>query len=257
MSGRVPDDQFLHFTSTWHLRGWTLAAAFYLESFGFDSAFYSTYKIAHTAGGVKDTVPFTGTPRIPNYDLQFNLQTPQFRRFDASLLVLPAIQDENFYEWAPAWIIFVQAGLDWRPSDRLRVNATYLQQQYWRKTDGSTVARDMVPRLKVEYQAARSFFLRVVGQYAAHWQDALRDDSRTNDPILIPDPETGAYVRAAARSSNALQLDWLVSFTPSPGTVLYAGYGSSLAEAEAFAFQGIHRLRDGFFVKGTYLIRAP
>ena len=57
--------------------------------------------------------------------------------------------------------------------------------------------------------------------------------------------------------SNTLRLDWLVSFTPSPGTVMYAGYGSSLEEAEAFAFRGIHRLRDGFFVKLTYLIRAP
>jgi hypothetical protein len=257
MSGQAPDDQFLHFTSTWQIRGWTVAGAFYLESFGFDSAYYSTYRLQHTAGDSTYTVPFTGVPRIPNCDLLLNLQTPQFRRFDASLLVLPALQDENFYEWAPAWIILVQAGLDWRPSDRIRVNATYLQQQYWRKSDGSTVGRDVVPRVKVEYQVTRSLFLRTVGQYATHWQDSLRDDSRTNAPILIRDPQTGVYARAAARSSNALRLDWLVSFTPSPGTVLYAGYGSSLVEAEAFAFQGIHRLRDGFFVKVTYLIRAP
>jgi len=169
--------------------------------------------------------------------------------------VLPALQDENFYEWAPAWIIFVQAGLDWRPSDRLRVNATYLQQQYWRKTDGSTVGRDMVPRVKVEYQAARSLFMRVVGEYAAHWQDSLRDDSRTNDPILIRDPDTGVFVRAAARATNSLQVDWLVSYMPSPGTVVYAGYGSTLAEAEAFAFRRVRRVHDGFFVKVSYVIR--
>ena len=258
MSGRVPDDQFLHFTSTWQVRGWTLSAAFYLESFGFDSAYYSSrYKLQHTAGGVTDTVPFIGTPRIPNYDFLVDLHTPQFRRFNASLLVLPALQDENFFEWAPAWIIFIQAGLDWRPSDRIRVNATYLHQQYWRKTDGTTVGRDMIPRVKVEYQVARPLFVRVVGEYAAHWQDSLRDDSRTDDPILIRDPDTGVYVRAGAKASNALRLDWLASFTPSPGTVLYAGYGSSLAEAEPFAFRGIHRVRDGFFVKVTYLIRAP
>ena len=255
MSGQVPDDQFFHVTSTWHVRGWTFSAAVYLESFGFDSAYYSEYRLQHTAGGVTDTVPFVGVPRIPNYDLFFNLQTPRFRRFNASLLVLPALQDENFYEWAPAWIIFVQAGLDWRPSDRLRVNATYLQQQYWRKTDGSTVGRDMVPRVKVEYQAARSLFMRVVGEYAAHWQDSLRDDSRTNDPILIRDPDTGVFVRAAAQATNSLQVDWLVSYMPSPGTVVYAGYGSTLAEAEAFAFRRVRRVQDGFFVKVSYVIR--
>jgi hypothetical protein len=257
MSGQVPDDQFLHFTSTWQIRGWTIAGAFYLESFGFDSALYSGYALEHTTGGVTQILPFTGTPRIPNYDFLVTLQTPQFRRFNASLLVLPAIQDENFYEWAPAWIIFIQAGLDWRPSDRIRVNATYLQQQYWRKTDGSTVGRDLVPRVKVEYQVARSLFVRIVGEYAAHWQDSLRDDSRTNDPILIRDPETGVYARAEAQSNNALRFDWLVSYTPSPGSVMYAGYGSSLTEAEGFAFRGIRRLRDGFFLKLSYLIRAP
>jgi hypothetical protein len=243
MSGEVPDDQFFHVTSTWQVRGWNVSAAVYLESCGFDSAFYSTYRLEHTAAGVTDTVPFVGVPRIPNYDLQVTLQTPRFRRFNASLLVLPALQDENFYEWAPAWILFVQAGLDWRPSDRVRVNATYLQQQYWRKTDGSTVARDLVPRVKVEYQAARSLFVRVVGEYASHWQDSLRDDA------------TNRYVRAAAQATNTLQLDWLVSFTPSPGTVVYAGYGTSLAETDAFAFRGVRRLQDGLFVKVSYVIR--
>jgi hypothetical protein len=204
---------------------------------------------------VTEIRPFTGTPRIANYDLQVTLQTPQYRRFDANLLVLPALQDENFYEWAPARIVLVQAGLDWRPSDRVRLNATYVHQQYWRKTDGSTVARDMIPRVKLEYQAARSLFVRVVGQYQASWQDSLRDDSRTNDPILIRDPATGAYAPARTRSTNGLRVDWLLSFTPSPGTVMYAGYGTSLTEPTAFGFSGLRRLSDGFFAKLTYLLR--
>ena len=46
-----------------------------------------------------------------------------------------------------------------------------------------------------------------------------------------------------------------MSYTPSPGTVMYAGYGSSLAEAEAFAFRQVRRVQDGFFVKVSYVIR--
>ena len=251
-SGQSPDDQFLHFTSTWQLRAWNLSAAFFLESFSFDSALYAGYALL---GGAADTLPFVGTPRIANYDLQFTVETPQFRHFNASLLVLPAIQDENFYEWAPAWILFIQAGLDWRPSTRLRINATYLHQEYWRKTDGSSVGREVIPRVKVEYQVSRPLFVRLVGQYDAFRRDSLRDDSRTNYPILIFDPDSGRYLPTGRQAHNQLQLDWLVSYTPSPGTVFYAGYDSSLTEAEAFAFRGIRRLSDGFFVKLTYLFR--
>jgi hypothetical protein len=252
----MPDDQLFHINSTWVVRGWSVYSGLFIETFHYDPTLYADYALQHTAGSVTDTVPFVGTPRIPNLDVQIQLQTPQFRKFDANLLFLPAIQDENFFEWSPARIILIQAGLNWRPSDRLRVNATYLHQQYWRKTDGSTVARELIPRLKVEYQAARALFLRVVGQYDAAWQDSLRDDSRTDDPILIRNPATGVYERALAQSSNGLRLDWLVSFTPSPGTVMYLGYGSSLSEPEAFAFRGLHRLRDQFFAKVTYLFRA-
>jgi hypothetical protein len=255
-AGHMPDDQLFHINSTWVVRGWSVYSGLFIETFHYDPTLYTDYALQHTAGSVTDTVPFVGTPRIPNLDVQVQLQTPQFRKFDANLLFLPAIQDENFFEWSPARIILIQAGLNWRPSDRLRVSATYLHQQYWRKSDGTTVARELIPRLKVEYQVARPLFLRVVGQYDAAWQDSLRDDSRTNDPILIRNPDTGVYERALAQSSNGLRVDWLVSFTPSPGTVMYFGYGSSLSEPGAFKFNGLHRLRDQFFAKLTYLFRA-
>jgi hypothetical protein len=98
-------------------------------------------------------------------------------------------------------------------------------------------------------------FVRLVGQYDSQRQDSLRDDSRSNDPILIRDPATGAYVRAAARSDNALRLDWLVSYRPTPGTVIYAGYGNSMTEPDALAFRDLRRTNDGFFVKLSYLFR--
>jgi hypothetical protein len=117
------------------------------------------------------------------------------------------------------------------------------------------VARQRIPRLKVEYQLSRPLFVRLVGQYVASWQDSLRDDSRTNDPILIKNPGTGIYERALAQSSNAFRLDWLLSFTPSPGTVMYAGYGASMDEAQPFGFRGLARTADRFFAKVSYLFR--
>ena len=112
-----------------------------------------------------------------------------------------------------------------------------------------------IPRLKVEYQVSRPVFVRLVGQYDSQWQDSLRDDSRTNEPILIRDPTTGVYTRAAARTNNAVRVDWLVSYHPTPGTVMYAGCGNSLTEPDALAFRDLHRTSDGFFVKFSYLFR--
>ncbi len=47
----------------------------------------------------------------------------------------------------------------------------------------------------------------------------------------------------------------LLSFTPVPGTVFFAGYGSTMAETESFKFSDFRRRTDGFFLKASYLFR--
>ncbi len=111
-----------------------------------------------------------------------------------------------------------------------------------------------IPRLKVEYQLSRSMFLRVVGQYTALFQDDLRDDSRTNDPLLVPGPG-GTLERARRSSDNTFALEWLFSYLPTPGTVIYVGYGSTSRELEAFRFARLARERDSYFIKLSYLFR--
>ena len=50
--------------------------------------------------------------------------------------------------------------------------------------------------------------------------------------------------------------DALVSYQPSPGTVLFAGYGSLSREDEPLRFgRSLRRLSDGFFFKASYLFR--
>jgi uncharacterized protein DUF5916 len=253
-AGRPPDDREFHLNSDVRLRGgWVFGASVFFESFGYDSSLYSGYAVErHTA--TVDTVPFVGTPHIRNLDVVFTLATPQFSTFSGTLLFLPAPQDENFFEWAPARVLIVDAEAAWRPSAQVRVAASYVAQQYWRKTDGSVVGYHRIPRLKVEYQVSRPLFLRLVGQYDAQFQDSLRDDSRTNDPLLIRDA-TGTYVRAQRRISNGLRLDWLLAYRPTPGTVVFAGYGESLTDAGTFQFRNLDRTSDGFFLKVSYLLR--
>jgi hypothetical protein len=195
-----------------------------------------------------------GTPSLPNLDYVLSLDTPEFKHFSGSFSLLWG-KDENFFEWASADIVYLTAVTNWRPTGKLRIDAEYRLQQFKRRTDGSLVGRRQLPRLRLEYQAARFVFLRLVAEYDAQFQDALRDDSRTERAILVRDAHTGVYEPALERRSNRLRLDLLFSWQPTPGTVLFVGYGSTLDEAETLRFSGLERLSDGFFVKFSYLFR--
>jgi len=52
------------------------------------------------------------------------------------------------------------------------------------------------------------------------------------------------------------RVDWLFSYRPVPGTVIFAGYGSTFDDRFPFRFQALSRTTDGFFVKLSYLFRA-
>ncbi|HSB53726.1 MAG TPA: hypothetical protein VLD58_05195, partial [Gemmatimonadales bacterium] len=222
-----------------------------------DPRIYRGYALEVSDGtGGLDTVAFTGgNQKIPNRDYVVSLATPEWQRFSANGFFLMG-QDENFQEWASAEIIFADFGLTFRPTSQLRIEARYRQNQYKRRSDRTLVARQRVPRLKLEYQIARPLFIRLVGEYNTFEQDALRDEQRTFAPILRFSPALGDYVKTTAFSDNRFRGDVLVSFTPVPGTVFFAGYGSSLFEPESFKFRDFRRESDGFFLKASYLFRV-
>lgn len=256
VGGREAQDTRLHVTGTATLRGgWDAGATVMVESFGYDETLYEDYRLGRTRpDGTLDYLPFVGTPDLHNLDWQITLSTPQWKRFSADAFYLWG-RDENFHEWSPADIIFAQCGVDWRPTEQIRVNGNYQLQQYRRRTDGSLVGQRRIPRLKLEYQANRSVFFRFVGEYDAYRQDDLRDDSRTDLPIYLYDAATGRHDRALGYRTNRFRADWLFSYQPVPGTVVFAGYGSTMAEDRALRFRHLERRRDGFFVKVSYLFR--
>ena len=164
-------------------------------------------------------------------------------------------KDENFYEWSSANILFLELDAAWRPTERVRVDATWQLQSYERRTDHSRVGSRKLPRLKVEYQVMRAMFVRVVSQYDSEFQDDLRDDSRTELPIASVDPATGSYERALGFARNNLRTDFLFSYQPTPGTVVFVGYGSTLEDPDAHDRFARQRTSDGFFLKVSYLFR--
>jgi hypothetical protein len=253
-------DEQLHFNVNTTLRGgWQLTTALLVESFGYPFEIYRGYRVElPRPGGRTDTVAFVGRPRIPNRDYVLSFESPEFKHLSANAFVLWG-NDENFFEWSPGRIIISNVGLAWRPTGKLRFDATYALQQVRRVSDGTLVNVAHLPRLKVEYQLSRPIFLRLVGEYAHERQDSLRDDTRTEAPILIFDAGSGRFVRAEAFERSSFRSDILFSYQPNPGTVVFLGYGSTLldpADPSDPRATGLRRVEDGLFVKVSYLLRT-
>jgi len=183
----------------------------------------------------------------------FSISTPQFRAFAASVGTTLG-NDVDFLETSRVFRTDYNASLDLRPSDRLRVSATYVSSAFTRRRDDERSAFTYIPRLKVEYQLARPLFVRVVSQYTATHREPLRDPS-TGEILLVGGG--GSTTPSTASSGNVLRTDWLVSYRPAPGTVLFLGYGGSMSEPDPLAFQQLRRTSDAFFVKASYVFRAP
>ncbi len=254
-SAQAPEDRRYHFTGITSLRGgWNIQAGIYFESYGYDPTLYGNYFLGHIGPHDTTYTKFVGTPTIPNTDYVLQIATPEFSKFDLSLLQLGG-RDENFFEWSAADIFVTELTMDYRPTGKLRAQLMYNAQIYLRHDDGTAVARTLIPRLDVEYQLSRPIFFRIVAQYDAAYQDSLRDDARTELPIFTFNPATGTYTRAGLSNSNQLQVSGLFSYQPVPGTVAFIGYGNNLDEPEAFHFTTLRRTADNFFVKFSYLFR--
>jgi hypothetical protein len=250
------EDVKWHFSNSVSLRGgWSLWGDVFVESFGYDPDLYQNYYIAEpTATGI-DTVPYVGQPHLPNLDIVTGFTTPRWSGFDASIQTVTGY-DDNFYEWSSAWIFLVNATIDWRPTDRGRVSLIYSQQQWVRRSDNTQVAVQRVPYLEIAYQLSRPIYVRFIGEYSASWVDALRDDGRTNDPILMRNPATNTFSPSVRTITNAVTGQWLFSYQPTPGTVAFVGYNAGYTEPWSFNFTGLRRTTDGFFVKFSYLFHV-
>ena len=254
--GRASQDRKLHLTTNAALRGgWRVSGGVYFENFGFDPALYSDYYVERDLGAVKDTVKFTaaGDPRLHNVDLTMRVATPEWGKFSGDFFYIGG-KDENFDEWQSGLVHIVTVNARWRPTDQIRVEGQYQHQEFNRWTDGTTVSIRKVPRLKVEYQATRTIFFRMVGQYDTQEKLDRRDDGRTNDPLLLR-TASGSYTRLSGFKRNRVRADWLFSYQPTPGTVFFLGYGSSLDEPEPLKFNRLTRVQDGLFMKWSYLFR--
>ena len=234
------------------LRGWwqpnvSLTRNFFTfdaTSPGYNGTPYGSYRVLRGPG---DTAALSIPPRLDNlFAVSAGLTTPTWRQFTGTVSVgYGATAD--FAEAQRATSASLSGQVDLRPTPALRISAQYSRLVLHRR-DGSWFSTEDIPRLKVEYQATRSIFFRVVGQYTTLRSDALLDPA-TRDTLIVGGGAVGAS------TSRELRVDWLFSYRPSPGTLIYLGYGASCSEFDAACAVGRQRSRteDGFFAKLSYL----
>lgn len=126
----------------------------------------------------------------------------------------------------------VTASLAVRPTTATRIEGSVVRSTLRQARDNAVFARASIPRIRVEFQPRRSLFFRMISEYRAEQ----------------PNP--------FAASTRGLRTDWLLSFEPRPGTVVFLGYGlSQNRDEDRFGADRFERASDGVFIKLAYLIR--
>jgi hypothetical protein len=229
--------------------GWSANAGVSNNLQRWDSAAYAGYAVDR---GV-DTIPFFLPHGLYNlWSGSLGVNSPNRALTVSASMSYGAAP--IYAEAARGRALSLQATLYWRPTPALRVEARWVHQRLVRARDGSRYSTADIPRLKVEYQLSRYIFLRYVGQYDAQDRTALVDP-RSGQPLLLDSIAQRNVGPSGATLSNDFRSDVLFSYRPTPGTVLFLGYGTSLTEPEAFRFQKLNRTGDGFFLKASYLFR--
>lgn len=245
--GSAPIEGSLEVNTSARVRGgWNVSTRGERGFVRFDPRSYAAYALGSPASSAPSP-PFLRDDGVFGAMLgSATVTTPTWRLWQGSVRVEQGTR-AIFPEATDGRARGVTGSLTMRPSPAVRVFGTLTMQTLERR-DGSEFARTILPRLKAEVQPNRWVFFRLVAEYRNERQAALRD-ARSGQPILV----NGAVV--PARENNVLRMDWLASYEPSPGTVAFFGYGSTLRAEQAMAFSGLERRDDGFFVKFAYLLR--
>ncbi|HEX7048575.1 MAG TPA: DUF5916 domain-containing protein [Longimicrobiales bacterium] len=238
----IEGSEFANMTFRLH-GGWEIQSRIERSFYVLDPAEYAHYQVA-TDDALTLYQPLDEVSG-PSFELSVN--TPAYRLFDARLEAGIG-REAIFPEGSEGDVASLGGQLSLRPNGSLRIALSTTYERITRTRDGSEFARTLIPRLKAEFQPTRALFFRAVAEYRSERQAALAD-ARTGAALLLD----GAPVPALEQ--DGLRVDLLASYEPTPGTVAFLGYGSSLTTDDAFEFSRLERTNDGFFIKLAYRFR--
>jgi hypothetical protein len=225
--------------------GWRVNANLNRDFFTLEPAQYAGHEVTTIEGMLE---PYQAPDRLENlFNGSVTLVIPSRRTLDVSITYTGG-EAAIFAEGSEGRNLRLDATVGYRPTPGIRVEALAAFSRLTRAHDGSEFSRTVIPRLKLEYQPARALFFRVVTELRDERTDALR--AAGSPAVLFLD----GVPSSASRSRN-LRTDWLISFEPSPGTVAFLGYGSTLERPETDGLSRLRRVQDGFFLKVAYQFR--
>jgi hypothetical protein len=232
---------FEQLDATFQLRGgWELNGHLQRDFVKFQDTSFAGYTVGRDGPAYLPPDDFSGVVWT------LKVTTPTWRRLGAELSYTRG-RTPLFEEGATGTRRQLTGRIGLRPTPNVRIAASGTVLQLFRR-DGDEFARALIPRLQAEYQPNRALFFRVIGEYRSERRAALRA-AGSGEPLFIQ----GAA--QPALRSNGLRVDLLASFEPTPGTVAFLGYGSSMETDGDFNWSRLERVSDGFFVKLAYRIR--
>jgi hypothetical protein len=218
--------------------GWNLTNQVEHGFVRFNPDEYVSYRIP----GPDQPQPFPlATGVFDAFSTSFGVNTPTFTAWDASFRVNFG-ETAIFPEAAPGNFTQASLSLNHRPTSAVRLGLSITAQQLRRARDNSEFARTILPRLRLELQPNRSLFFRLVAEYRSERQSDPVDPI-DGLPILIG----GTPLQGSA--TDRLRMDWLASYEPTPGSVVFLGYGSTLQGQRPLTFRELERRDDAFFMK--------
>lgn len=185
--------------------------------------------------------PYRGLARLEKaVDLSFNVSTPNLPQGSSNIRVSRR-EVGIFSEASEGREVQISAGAEIRPQPWVRLEGNWVYSKLTRRRDGSEFGRTMIPRLRLEFQPNRTYFLRIISEYRSQ-RRAERRSALTGDVLYFE----GAP--SEATTTNRFRVDVLLSFQPSPGTVAFLGYGAGYE-------RDLVKQDDGFFFKLAYQFR--
>jgi uncharacterized protein DUF5916 len=152
-------------------------------------------------------------------------------------------------ELADQWGGDVQITL--RPTRSLRLDLGVRHAALNRK-DGTEYSRATIPRIKAQYQFNRALFIRGIVEYASQVRGDLIDPATG---LSLTHCKDGDCKLLDGSNANDIQIEGLISYEPSPGTLFFFGYTRRMEDTSRFGFRDVRSLQDGLFLKASYLFR--
>jgi hypothetical protein len=226
--------------------GWRVNWGVFRQLVIFDRALFTGLQTLVVSSGA--FTPYDAPRELSNlWGDSIGVSTPVFSKWYATLGAA-RFATPIFDEGSEGDATRLAASLTLRPTATIRMEALGVALRIDRQRDRSEFARTIIPRLKLEYQPTRALFFRVIGEWRDERRDALRD-ARTGMPLFSADEPI------PATEDKSLRADWLISYEPTPGTVAFLGYGSTLESPEGASWSRMRRSVDGLFVKLAYQFR--